>query len=73
MNKTKKSHFEGPGKQQRRPKEQFSMKISLPTPCFSFSSPEFLFIPLKKSSVNANRTFKQLKKHVYTLKKKFDK
>jgi hypothetical protein len=49
------------------------MKISLPTPCFSFSPPEFSFIPLRKSSVNMNWTFKPLKTHVYTLKKKIGK
>jgi hypothetical protein len=31
------------------------IKISLPT--FSFSPPEFPFIPFKKSSVNANQIF----------------
>jgi hypothetical protein len=33
------------------------IKISLPTRCFSFSPPEFPFIPFKKSSVNADQIF----------------
>jgi hypothetical protein len=46
-----------------------NLKISFPTSRVSFLPTEFSFLPLKIFLINAYRSFKRLKIHIYTLKK----
>jgi hypothetical protein len=48
-------------------------KNSFPTPRVSISPPGFPFLPLKKTSVNANRSFKRLKNTCFSILEKFGK